>query len=1049
MQRDKRGRFVKKALLGSELTKGTVITLNGKKFQIMDGASDAYTSAAGEIPGISVDEWLKGAGSAYLKAYEETKETKGSFGRNTFFDTESSNNTINPINKTKLADFIEFTRAGISTAVNNKIADRALEAEKPFLQEVSESHRSVYGDYRSKIQGEKKAAELRQIASRPLTSDGSQQQDLMLKAQIQGNKEIDQNNAVDEALIRQTNEVAWQQEKENQQQRQAGAMANKQAMLMTAKNKSQIENARDSANHTKVIDQLLGATEQRLRNKGAEQEQYQNAYEDALVTKNVWHTFRTGLSAGQKALADIYSKNGAEALENYVGTDTTRLSDWNSLKQIMENEIIRQKASIKGVQIKVPTSGSQKNYFDPAENLFVAKKGGTIYKAVLSKRSKDNDRAAKSLESSRKIASRFLEKALDSLYTYKDVELIARPKNRRKYQAGGNLPFVGFTPVFATSEKGTPKLGKTTEDKETSKDLTNSDVLALLKDLDGLPSDMHAIVGALKNFTIDDSMDPLGLASSSNIASKYIKLIHQIKIAKFNRDEYNQAFDQLKGNGGLNELAITSEGLLVGENKEGDFDYFTVDDVRKGEHLEKGYNLLTNSNLLYLRANSVDAAFNHHLTTVAQNGIGIQTVNSLIEGVINNLGSMSDSQEGFVKTKAGDIIKGLKEFYKAIESAGRDFDGTVDDLYKYKYVTKDQKDQIQKAMTYIYQTLPVNAKTLLKVKSDGSDAGALKLIETLISSKEQTQAQVDIDLVGGKTHTKTAAASNKDTTDLKTSLPLSVLKGIGGVDSYLNVDRGDGIHMSVRGTVYNLIKTPSGESILNTSLLNMLAKSGLQGIITDIRGIQFGDQKLSPEALQYITYNNTGITRAILPINPDGSVRLSLLEEYNKAEAEVDLLENKSKENIRQIYESHNLLDLLNADGSYNMSKFAPFMVTEGYTTDALSGLTDSDFVKEFKGNSDGAVALMERSLALGSGNKTQVPDIDTKSWWNPGDWFGWTDKIYKGVVYIPITNNVNTAILGANQELDYEEAMSQEEKYQNFDKMANQRSTNADILNI
>ena len=28
----------------------------------------------------------------------------------------------------------------------------------------------------------------------------------------------------------------------------------------------------------------------------------------------------------------------------------------------------------------------------------------------------------------------------------------------------------------------------------------------MLKELDGLPSDMHAIVGALKNFTIDDSI---------------------------------------------------------------------------------------------------------------------------------------------------------------------------------------------------------------------------------------------------------------------------------------------------------------------------------------------------------------------------------------------------------------------------------------------------------------------------------------------------------------------------------------------------------------
>jgi hypothetical protein len=111
----------------------------------------------------------------------------------------------------------------------------------------------------------------------------------------------------------------------------------------------------------------------------------------------------------------------------------------------------------------------------------------------LSKRTKDNDRAARSIESSKKIAARFLEKALDSLYTYDDVELIAKPKKskKRKYQSGGGLPFVGFTPVFATSEKGAPTTAKTTKtDKDDKEDLTTKDILNLLKDMDGLPSDM-------------------------------------------------------------------------------------------------------------------------------------------------------------------------------------------------------------------------------------------------------------------------------------------------------------------------------------------------------------------------------------------------------------------------------------------------------------------------------------------------------------------------------------------------------------------------------
>ena len=152
---------------------------------------------------------------------------------------------------------------------------------------------------------------------------------------------------------------------------------------------------------------------------------------------------------------------------------------------------------------------------------------------------------------------------------------------------------------------------------------------------------------------------------------------------------------------------------------------------------------------------------------------------------------------------------------------------------------------------------------------------------------------------------------------------------------------------------------------------------------------------------------------------------------------------------MKAIYEQYGITSLLNADGTYNQSKFAPFMVTEGYTTDALSGVKESDFVVEYQGNTDAAVALMQKSLAVGTGKNITTPDVDTFSWYNPADWFGWTDKVFKGVLYIPITNNVNTAVFGANQSLDYDEALAQEEKYQNFERMSNQRSTDASLLNI
>ena len=257
---------------------GRFLTEGGKEISIFDITNNKDLYELNEVdPG-------EGPESAGMNLFGK--------GKNNNADPSKSFNK--PIDKTRLADFLELTRTGIGASVNNKIAERALAAEKPFLQDVSESHRSIYGDYRAQVQGEKAAAQLRKAASQPLTSDGALQSQMMMEAQIKGQEYIDQGNAQDEAMIKQTREVAWQQEKENQQQRQAAAMQNRQAMLMSEKNKAQIKNMRDSANFSQVISPILAGREQRLRNKAAQQEYYQDYYDDAMVTSEVWRTYNEG-----------------------------------------------------------------------------------------------------------------------------------------------------------------------------------------------------------------------------------------------------------------------------------------------------------------------------------------------------------------------------------------------------------------------------------------------------------------------------------------------------------------------------------------------------------------------------------------------------------------------------------------------------------------------------------------------------------------------------------------------------------------------------------
>ena len=622
-----------------------------------------------------------------------------------------------------------------------------------------------------------------------------------------------------------------------------------------------------------------------------------------------------------------------------------------------------------------------------------------------------------------------------------------------KFQQGGSAipPLVSYQPIMITNSGAseTANMAGSSKSSEESSDLTDKDLLKMLEKLDGLPNDMQALTKVLQNFYIDQQYSPS--PNTTNIASRYLQALQMMRTINFNRKQYDNAFNIISNNGGINELAINEKGQLICVNEKGDFKYL------KPEQLTQitDYRPVTNSELLKLRAYSPELANDNNILGVIANGIGIKEVTEYIQQFINNLGTSDKSTQGYVATQQGQIINGISTLTSAIQEAaqqGIKFDGTTQDLYQYKILNKSQKEQADAALSYIYRMLPENAKTLLKVRTpNGTSEDAQKLIATIIASQIDVTNHYDIELKAGKTAQSIGKSSNagtKDSTEQETSLIHNVMQSIGGTDTQLKVDRGDGIQMIVNGSTYNRVTKPNGDSIGDTSLSNMLDLSGLGSIIKDTHLITFGDQKITPEQMRNITYNNTGIVRANLPINSDGTVNLKLLEQYQQAENEINALgENVTQEQISNIFEKYDLKSLLTSNGKPDITKFGAFIVTEGYTTKS-NGIKDTDFVKKIDNPTDAQIDLIKESLAIGTGKDRKKPDIDTFDWWNPFDYFS-VDDIYKAAIYIPITNNQLAAVTGANQHIDYDEAMQLEDKYQRFEKRINKQSTDASALGL
>jgi len=122
--------------------------------------------------------------------------------------------------------------------------------------------------------------------------------------------------------------------------------------------------------------------------------------------------------------------------------------------------------------------------------------------------------------------------------------------------------------------------------------------------------------------------------NTSAIESQYAQIQFLIKNANFNKKQYDEAFNIVKSNGGINEAAINERGEVLCKNKDNDFKLLQPEEIK-----ESGYVPVTNSEILKYRAYESSLVNDHNLLGIVNNGIGIASVNQYVTDVIQKLGT--------------------------------------------------------------------------------------------------------------------------------------------------------------------------------------------------------------------------------------------------------------------------------------------------------------------------------------------------------------------------------------------------------------------------
>lgn len=134
-------------------------------------------------------------------------------------------------------------RAVYADRMNRRMTDLAKESVTPLLKDPFQVHRYTRSDLDAEMQGERNYADLRRLASRPITSDGSLQTATQLQAEVQGQEARTAGKEKSNQTQRQYDELAWQQEKENAANRHETAMFNRAQQWGADQDKSKFEQA--------------------------------------------------------------------------------------------------------------------------------------------------------------------------------------------------------------------------------------------------------------------------------------------------------------------------------------------------------------------------------------------------------------------------------------------------------------------------------------------------------------------------------------------------------------------------------------------------------------------------------------------------------------------------------------------------------------------------------------------------------------------------------------------------------------------------------------
>ena len=536
---------------------------------------------------------------------------------------------------------------------------------------------------------------------------------------------------------------------------------------------------------------------------------------------------------------------------------------------------------------------------------------------------------------------------------------------------------------------------------------------------EGIDSDVNAFLNQVER-TLNLANDPTG----QNLSMREIlQLARAASSVKTNYTMFKDAQKALDTEDAWGDVATDSKGYIYTWNQESN----KIEKVAPSAYNPEKQLALTNQDLLNFRWNNTDTKYNTSIITDVSKSVGMKTISTYLVDLIKKF--EQSEVTGYGSKTNSEIASGLKALVNHSDTNGNTIGDLItagpDGLYKLTQKATIKDAHIDKAINYLVQSLNNDMKHALVAKAAVEGYTPEAYLVELLDIYTGRSITADYDATTSK------AASGGDEgssgSKIQQTLAESYVTGSNAVPMQMIPIAPNNSKTTLYVPAQNVQSVrldwsgQPGQPMPISNLRTVIQDSYALGNITNRGTIVFGDQLINDTQLNGLVYTGTDMYRVILPYKVvDGRHIVPDFELQNKLN---DIVEN-GKNQGDDISTINRFLNQACPGARYNSEtqtielpsnkKHAFLTFGAQAASNYVDFNTDSNYItKVNEPNTD----VYKNAVQYGYATHGKNDEKSVEASGMGPSWFGLgtKNKIYEGMVYLPISNDL-AGTLGYNQ---------------------------------